>query len=49
MTEYFTQGPPPVIPEVPNVLLLPLLAVIMLGAAAQMRRRIALPGVGEVS
>ena len=47
MTEYFTQAPPPVIPEVPQALLLPLIALATVGAATMMRRRISLPGFGR--
>jgi len=48
MSEYFTQAPPPVIPEVPQAVLLPLVAIMMLGAATLIRRRIAVPGFHEV-
>ena len=48
MTEYFTQGPPPVIPEVPEAVLLPLVAIMILGAATLIRRRVAVPGFHEV-
>ena len=48
MSEYFTQGPPPVIPEVPQAVLLPLVAIMILGAATLIRRRIAVPGFHEV-
>ena len=40
MSEYFTQGPPPVIPEAPLAALLPLVALVIFGAAAPIRRRI---------
>src|SRR6266700_3395182 len=48
MSEYFTQAPPPVIQEVPKAVLLPLVAIMMLGAATLIRRRIAVPGFHEV-
>jgi phospholipase C len=39
MTEYFTQGPPPVIPEVPQAVWLPLAALILFGVALPLSRR----------
>jgi acid phosphatase len=48
MSEYFTQGPPPVIPEVPQAVLLPLVAIVILGAGTLLRRRVSVPGFHEV-
>jgi hypothetical protein len=47
MNEYFTQGPPPVIPEVPQAVLLPLVAIVILGAGTLIRRRLSGPGFDE--
>jgi phosphatidylinositol-3-phosphatase len=48
MSEYFTQGPPPVIPEAPLAVLLPLVAVIIFGTATLIRRRVSVPGLHRV-
>ena len=47
MSEYFTQGPPPVIPEAPLAALLPLVALVIFGAAAPIRRRISVAPHGR--
>ena len=44
MSEYFSQGPPPVIPEVPLAVWLPLAAIAIFGAAGPIRRRIPASG-----
>jgi phosphatidylinositol-3-phosphatase len=48
MSEYFPPDPPPVIPEVPLAVLLPLVAVVILGSAT-LRRRVRVPGLHEVT
>jgi acid phosphatase len=48
MSEYFAADPPPVIPETQQALLLPLLAMIILGAGTHVRRRMSVPGLPKV-
>jgi phosphatidylinositol-3-phosphatase len=48
LSEYFAQDPPPVIPEAPLTVLLPLVAVVILGNATQIRRRNSLREFDEV-
>jgi phosphatidylinositol-3-phosphatase len=48
MSEYFLQDPPPVIPEVPLTVLLALVAVVVFGAATQIRQQSSAPKAREV-
>jgi phosphatidylinositol-3-phosphatase len=48
LSEYFIQDPPPVIPEVPLAVLLPLVALVIFGNSVRIRRRMAEPSLHKV-